>query len=199
MNKIALCAKTLMLALAVAMMHSCSNSAEVAQTNPTSTDDQKAAVTGLNIRYIDADSIAMHYNLAKDFREAQMRQVSKIDQAQRTRGQEIQKLANSIQQKMNSNGYLSQESFNADRENLEKKQADAQNYLASLEREAQQEMVQQQIQLNDSIEAFIRDYNKTHGYDAILYKAAGVYFNPALDITDDVIKGLNARYNKVAE
>ena len=36
-------------------------------------------------------------------------------------------------------------------------------------------------------------------YDMILYKAAGVYFNPELDITDEVIKGLNARYNKVSE
>jgi outer membrane protein len=179
------------------MMVSCNN--KQAENVQEATPEQKASAASLNIRYIDADSIAMHYNLAKDFREAQMRQVSKIDQAQRSRGQEIQKLANSIQQKVNNNGYLSQESFNADQETLNKKQTEAQNYLNSLEREAQQEMMQQQIQLTDSIEAFIRDYNKSHGYDAILYKAAGVYFNPALDITDEVIKGLNARYNKVAE
>lgn len=196
MKKFALCAKTMMIAMSAVMLSSCSKNAD--ETN-TVTDEQKESVATLNIRYIDADSITMHYNLAKDFRDAQLRQASKIDQAERTRGQELQKLANSIQQKINSNGYLSQESFNADKENLDKKQAEAQNYLASLQREAQQEMIQQQIQLTDSIEAFIRDYNKTHGYDAILYKAAGVYFNPALDITDDVIKGLNARYNKVAD
>ena len=57
-------------------------------------------------------------------------------------------------------------------------------------------MLQQQMQLTDSIESFIKEFNKTKGYDAILYKAAGVYFNPALDITDEVIKGLNARYVK---
>lgn len=61
---------------------------------------------------------------------------------------------------------------------------------------AQQEIAQRQIELNDSIEAFIRDYNKEKGYDAILFKAAGVYFNPALDITKEVIDGLNARYEK---
>lgn len=196
MKKFALCAKTMMIAMSAVMLSSCSKNAE--ESNAV-TNEQKESVATLNIRYIDADSITMHYNLAKDFRDAQLRQASKIDQAERTRGQELQKLANSIQQKINSNGYLSQESFNADKENLDKKQAEAQNYLASLQREAQQEMIQQQIQLTDSIEAFIRDYNKTHGYDAILYKAAGVYFNPALDITDDVIKGLNARYNKVAD
>mgnify|MGYP001038812259 CR=1 FL=1 len=112
---------------------------------------------------------------------------------------ELQKLGNQIQQKINNNGYLSQESFQSDQETFNKKQAEAQNYLASLQREAEQEMIQQQIQLTDSIEAFIKDYNRKKGYDAILYKAAGVYFNPALDITNEVIDGLNKRYNKVAE
>lgn len=196
MKNFALCAKSLMLILALFAV-SCSNANDTTATAPVANADQPAIA--LNIRYIDADSIAAHYNLAKDFKEAQMRQVSKIDNAQRSRGAEIQKLANQIQQKINSNGYLSQESFNSDQELLNKKNTEAQNYLASLQREAEQEMIQQQMQLNDSIEAFIKEYNKTRGYDAILYKAVGVYFNPALDITDEVIKGLNARYYKVAE
>lgn len=28
-------------------------------------------------------------------------------------------------------------------------------------------------------------------------KAATLYINPALDVTDEVVKGLNERYNKV--
>ena len=47
---------------------------------------------------------------------------------------------------------------------------------------------------SESINNFIAEYVKTHSYDAILYHAAGVYFNPALDITDEVVEGLNARY-----
>lgn len=195
MKKTALCAKSLMLMLAVAAV-SCSSGKEEAV--PAATAD-KAATAAVNIRYIDADSIAAHYNLAKDFKEAQLRQINKIDNAQRTRTSELQKLGNQIQQKINNNGYLSQESFQSDQETFNKKQAEAQNYLASLQREAEQEMIQQQIQLTDSIEAFIKDYNRKKGYDAILYKAAGVYFNPALDITNEVIDGLNKRYNKVAE
>lgn len=194
MKKIALCVKILFLTAAFAMT-SCSNNGKKASTEPATTASQQVAAT-INIRYIDADSIAVHYELAKDFKEAQLRQLSKIDNAQRTRGADIQKLGQQIQQKINTNGYLSQESFNADQEQLNKKQIEAQNYLASLQREAEQEMLQQQMQLTDSIESFIKEYNKAKGYDAILYKAAGVYFNPALDITDEVIKGLNARYAK---
>ncbi len=195
MKKIALCVKILFLAAAFAVT-SCSDNGNTAKQVETAPAETVAAP--LNIRYIDADSIAAHYNLAKDFKEAQLRQLSKIDNAQRTRGAEIQKLGQQMQQKINTNGYLSQESFNADQELLNKKQVEAQNYLASLQREAEQEMIQQQLQLTDSIESFIKEYNKAKGYDAILYKAAGVYFNPALDITDEVISGLNARYSKSA-
>lgn len=197
MKKLALCAKSLMLMMAFVAI-SCTNNDASSSAVPAkeSTADK---VTSINIRYIDADSIAAHYNLAKDFKEAQIRSFSKIDNAQRTRGAELQKLGNSIQQKMNSNGYLSQESYKADVDNFNKKQSDAENYIASLQREAEQEMIQQQMQLTDSIESFIKDYNAKKHYDAILYKAAGVYFNPDLDITEEVIKGLNARYNKVSE
>jgi outer membrane protein len=197
MKKLALCAKSLMLMMAFVAV-SCSSNNDAANSASSSTSAASADKAGLvNIRYIDADSIAAHYNLAKDFKEAQLRSFSKIDNAQRSRGAELQKLGNSIQQKMNSNGYLSQESYKADVDLFNKKQSDAESYLASLQREAEQEMLQQQMQLTDSIEAFIKEYNAKKHYDAILYKAAGVYFNPALDITDEVIKGLNARYNKI--
>ncbi|MDE6812398.1 MAG: OmpH family outer membrane protein [Duncaniella sp.] len=80
---------------------------------------------------------------------------------------------------------------------LQKMQQDAENYLANLSRNTENELGQQQLQLNDSIENYIKVYNASKGYDAILFKAAGVYFNPSLDITRDIINGLNARYNKV--
>ena len=82
MKKTALCAKSLMLMLAVAAV-SCSSGKEEAV--PAAATADKAATAAVNIRYIDADSIAAHYNLAKDFKEAQLRQINKIDNAQRTR------------------------------------------------------------------------------------------------------------------
>ena len=51
--------------------------------------------------------------------------------------------------------------------------------------------------VNDSIMSYIKEYNESHHYDAIFMKAATLYINPDLDITDEIIEGLNARYNKV--
>ena len=58
---------------------------------------------------------------------------------------------------------------------------------------------QAQQAVNDSIEAFVKEYNKTRGYDAILLKNATLFINPDLDITNEIVEGLNARYNKVTK
>lgn len=203
MKKIAMSTTSLLLGLAAMTMTACGdNNGKKSDTDASpveKTSDTESTSTVLNIRYIDSDSLLANYNLAKDLQEATMRAVSRIDNARQSKGSEIQKFASSIEQKARSNGYLSEASYNADMQKLQKMQQDAENYLANLSRNADNELAQQQIQLNDSIESFIKSYNKTHGFDAILYKNAGVYFNPALDITSDVIKGLNARYNKVGE
>lgn len=167
------------------------------QPAKTSGSDTPAASALLNIRYIDADSVSAHYNLAKDFKEISIRSISKLENATQSRQSEINRFGAQIEDKMRSNGYLSEASYNADVAKLQKMQQDAQNYLMNLQRTTEQEMAEQQQQLNDSIESFIKAYNAQKGYDAILYKAAGVYFNPSLDITAEIIEGLNARYNKV--
>ncbi len=197
MKKIALLAKALLLCSAI-MIASCAGNENKNTTIKNDTTANAAATgAGLNIRFIDGDSVTAHYNLALDFKEASIRTMSKLENAQRAKAAEIQKFGTQIEEKVKSNGYLSEASYNADVQKFNKMQQDAQTYLANLERNAQQELLQQQLQLNDSIDSFIKAYNAEKGYDAILFRNAGVYFNPALDITNEVIEGLNARYNRV--
>ncbi len=181
---------------------SCAGGEEKAETNTpaaAATEEKTAETQILKIRYIDGDSVTANYNFAKDLKESAVRAYSKLEAAQQSRQNDLQTFGKSIDSKMKTNGYLSEESYKADVMKFQKMQSDAENYLAGLQRNTEMELAQQQQQLNDSIEAFIKEYNKTKGYDAILFKAAGVYFNPALDITDEVIKGLNERYTKVAK
>lgn len=201
MKKLAVIAKTLIIAAIAAGAYSCSSADNNENNSPAkaAAGDKPAAASLPNIRYIDGDSVSAHYNLAKDFQEASLRAFQRIDNARQSRANEIQRFAASVEQKARSNGYLTQESYNADMAKLQKMQQDAEQALAAMQRNTEQELAQQQTQLNDSVEAFIKAYNAKHGYDAILFKAAGVYFNPALDITKEVIEGLNARYNKVAD
>ena len=170
---------------------------------PTTADNTPVAAgeatPSLNVRYVDMDSVSANYNLAKDLQEAHMRAISRLNSAQQQKAGEIQKVAGQIQQKVQNNGYLSEVSYNADMQRVNKMQQDAETYLGNLQRSQEQELAQLAIQMQDSINSFIKDYNAKHGYDAILIKSAGLYFNPALDITDEVIAGLNARYTKVGQ
>ena len=160
----------------------------------------KAGGTGLEnlkIRYIDEDSIMANYNLAKDINEAMLRRQNQYDAAQKQRGNEISKFGNAMQQKYQNNQYLTEEAFNADQAKLQKMQADAENYLASLQQSIQNELNQSQIQLLDSIDNFMKDYAKKKGYDMVLRKSATLFIDEKYDVTEEVIEGLNKRYNKV--
>jgi len=188
--------------LASCALVSCGANEEKAENSTPAAEapaGKSAEAQTLKIRYIDGDSITANYNFAKDLKESAVRAYSKLEAAQQSRQNDLQTFGKSIDSKMKTNGYLSEESYKADVMKFQKMQSDAENYLAGLQRNTEMELAQQQQQLNDSIEAFIKEYNKTKGYDAILFKAAGVYFNPALDITDEVIKGLNERYTKVSK
>jgi len=151
-----------------------------------------------NIRYYNMDSVMNNYEMVKTFNEVNLRTMTELQNAEQSRGNELQRMANSIQQKAQSNGYLSEASYNADVTALNQKQQQAQNYLGSLQAKAQQEAMRQQQVFLDSLNNFLADYNRTHHYDAILIYSPGEIFNPALDITDEVLAGLNARYKKAA-
>ena len=126
-----------------------------------------------------------------------LRHQNKYDAAENQRRTEITKFASAMEQKYKNNGYLNEESVNADNAKLQKMQNDAQNYLAGLQQTIQNEMSQSQIQLQDSIENFMKVYAKKKGFDMVLNKSAVLYIDPKYDVTDEVIEGLNKRYNKV--
>ena len=178
-------------AVALVMVTSCNDKpAEAPKTTGT-------AIENLKIRYIDEDSIMANYNLAKDINEAMLRRQNQFDAAQKQRGNEISKFGNAMQQKYQNNQYLTEEAFNADQAKLQKMQADAENYLASLQRSIQNELDQSQIQLLDSIDNFMKDYAKKKGFDMVLRKSATLFIDEKYVVTKEVIEGLNKRYNKV--
>lgn len=157
----------------------------------------QSATESMTIRYVDEDSIMSKYNLAKDINEAMLRKQNQFDAAQQQRGNEINKFGNAMQQKYKNNGYLTEDSFNADQAKLQKMQSDAQNYLGSMQQSMQNELAQSQAQLMDSINNYMKEYAKTKGFDMVIRKSATLYVDPKYDVTDEVIEGLNKRYTKV--
>lgn len=198
MNRIKnLAAMTLVAVMAVTLA-SCNEKQQNNGNKPAATTTQ-AAVEKMTIRFVDEDSIMSNYILAKDINEAMLRWQNKLDAAQTQKGNEINKFMNAMQQKMKTNGYLTEESYNADQAKLQKMQNDAQAYMGKLQQDVQAELAKSQEQLMDSINHFMTEYAKQRGYDMVLRKSATLFIDDRFDITQDVIEGLNKRYNKVAK
>lgn len=192
MKKLSLTVKTLVACALVAAAASCSDKASTTVTTATASDS--TACQGLRIAYVDADSIMSAYNLAREIAEEGQRLMNNYQRQEQAKQQEIQKLANNIEQKRQNNVYLSEASFNADLEKLQKMQNDAARVLSNEQNKINNTLAQTQARLQDSINSAVEAYNAVAGYDAILMREAGLYFNPALNVTAEVIEVLNARY-----
>ena len=175
---------------------SCADKAET-KAAPAKAKTEKSTNNLPNYRYVDLDSILSRYNLAKDYDEEMLRMQNNAENQMKQHENKLKSFATTVQNKAQNNGYLTEESYRADEQKMASMQNDAQRSAQTLQNNIVQASAQAQKTISDSIEAFIKDYNKTRGYDAILFKAATLYINPDLDITDEVVEGLNARYNKV--
>ncbi|MDE6157570.1 MAG: OmpH family outer membrane protein [Muribaculaceae bacterium] len=194
MKKLSFTVKSFLSLAVVVAAASCSDKSAKTEAEPTaSTDTEAAPAVVTNIRYIDADSVMREYKLAQQLLEEQQREVNRLQQWHESKQRELQNMANNIGQKQQNNIYLSQASMDADVQSFQKKGQEAENYLNTQQQRLAQADLAIRARLSDSINNFVRDYNATRGYDAILLREAGVYFNPALDITAEIIEGLNAR------
>lgn len=191
MKKLAFAAGALVAILAA----SCSaNDAEKTTARPAA--DSTAAAC--NIRYIDVDSVLSAYTLAQELFAEQQKEVNALESAARQKDSELQRLQAQIENKARSNGYLTQESFNADMAGLQQRQNEAGQWLNTHQERIARLVASQQQRLNDSLQNFLKAYNDVYNYDAILDKKAG-FFKPELDITADIIEGLNQRYAAEAQ
>ena len=150
-----------------------------------------------NYRYVDMDTLLTKYILAKDYNEEMIRMQENLESETKKHQTSLQSLAAQIQNKVQNNSYLSQESFDTDQQKLASMQSNAERSVGMMQQKYAEAAAKAQQAVSDSVTAFIESYNKKHGYDAIFNKAAALHFNPALDITDEIVEGLNARYNKV--
>lgn len=150
-----------------------------------------------NYRYVDVDSVLTHYNLSKDYNESMLNMQNNLESALRQKQSSLESMAGKMQQKMQNNGYTSQTEVDRDQKNLATAQANAQKEAADLQGNYEKQAMQMQKAVKDSIVNYVKIYNEKYGYDAIFMKDAALYINPELDITDEIIKGLNERYNKV--
>ena len=153
----------------------------------------------LKIAYIDSDTLLAKYQYALDLQE----ELNKYKEAQeKSYQQQITQFQKDYQTYLQTgeNMTLSQQ------QTTEAELKQRSEKLSTLEAELTQKIMQKQmdsnIELLNRVFAFIREYNaENQQFDLIMRKTFNdsptMYMNPAMDITDEIIEGLNNEYKSV--
>jgi outer membrane protein len=184
-------------ALAIAaMMVSCNNATP-------KMDEQPAAASGdgLKIAFVEVDSLMTQYDFAKDYSVTLQKKSNNARNTLTQKGNALQAAVNNFQQKLNNNGFQSREQAASVQNAIQRQQNDLQELQARLENELATETAKFNEALRDSLQNFLKDYNADKHFDLILSKAGDniLLGSSKLDITQDVINGLNKRYKPAAK
>ena len=166
--------------------------------------------SGMSFAYINLDSVTAHYQFAIDasdklqsqYEDAQVA-IRKKENAFGVKYQNQAKEAQDFQEKLNANAFLSRERaeseanrIQANGEKLQKEYEALQQLAAQKGAEFEQAMQELNLQLRDSLDSYVKEYNETAGYDVIFIGATILTAAEGHDITDEVVAALNARYAK---
>ena len=154
---------------------------------------------GLKIAYVDTDTLLANYQYAKDL-EAEL--LTYKNQQEQYGKQQMEKFQKDYQDylKNGSNMTLSQQQA---KEAELKQRAER---MATLEQELTAKIMERQITENTkllkAIFAFVREYNeKNQQFDIILRKtfenSPTLYMDSCMDITKEILDGLNEEYKNV--
>ena len=152
-----------------------------------------------SIVYFDLDRVLEEYDMANDLRSVVETKVNSINQEVNRRGSKLDKDAKALQDKLNK-GLLTQSVAEQQYQKLQQSQGEFQNYAAQKQQEIAEEQQVMMNQIADAINSFVEKYNAEKGYAMILttqgdiLSAPVVNADPALDITDELLEGLNAAY-----
>jgi outer membrane protein len=153
-----------------------------------------SAPSDLKIAYIKSDSVLKHYDYFKEMRTVLEAKGKKLDQDLQNRGQSLQNEISSYQRNI---GNLTIGQAKALEEDLGKKQQNFRLYQQSLEQELANDQNKLTEALYGKITAFLKKYSEGSGLQVVLKfdQSSDVLFGgPGIDISQDVIKGLNEEY-----
>lgn len=146
------------------------------------------------VAYVVEDSLMNHYDLSRDLESQLNRKQTDLENSYQTRAQNLQQEIENYRKRAGSMAPR-------DAQNIEDQLRQKQQNLYQYQQSLSQEMVEEQNKINDQlydhVTSFLKDYATEHGYKIILNLKRGsgmLYGVNSLNITDEVLKGLNEKY-----
>ena len=185
---------------------SCNQTKSSENTEATAAESAEACAPKGAIVYIDMTRVMAEYDMANDLRAVVETKVSEI-QAEITRRET--NLANAVAkyQDKAQKGLMTRSVAEVEAEKLQKQEIEFTNYANLKNNEINEELLVMNNQINDAIVTFVQKYNAEKKYGMILLSQGDVEgdgvvtlaapvltADPSLDITDEVLAGLNEEY-----
>jgi len=150
----------------------------------------------LKIAYVEIDTLMSQYQFCKDYTELANVEGENIQRTLTGKQRTLEQHAAAMQKKYESNGFTSQEELTRAQQSLQTEQQAMQELSERLQASFMEEQAKYNEEMRDSIQKFLKQYNKTKKYDFIMAKAGDnmLLANPKYDITAEVVKALNKRY-----
>lgn len=154
------------------------------------------ATNGMRIAYVEVDSLMSQYEFCKEYMAVLQKKSNNARNTITQKGKQLQAAAANFQQKLQNNGFTSREQAESVQAAIQRQDQDLQELQSRLGAELDAETAKYNNALRDSLQNFLKDYNKTKKYDLIISKAGDniLFADKKFDITNDVINGLNKRY-----
>ncbi|MFV0500549.1 MAG: OmpH family outer membrane protein [Bacteroidales bacterium] len=150
----------------------------------------------LRIAYVDTDSIMLQYEYAKDLEQGLKSYQKQLESSYES---QLRKLQTDFENYQKTGDKLTLTEQRRKEEDLMKRQQKLPEVQQRMMSQLQERQVEDNKKLLNSVYAFIKDYNsKNKKFNIILSKSyvssSVLYADQGLDITKEIIKGLNQEY-----
>lgn len=155
----------------------------------------------ITFAFINTDTIYSQYDFAKDVQAELAAFEKQLQEQYKGRMAAFEKEYNDYLKKGTS-GQLSLDEQKKTEEKLGRKQQELSTLDAELSQQLMAEKEKRNVEVHDTIVSFIHRFNKTKNYTFIFERSYGgtlLYADPSLEITDEIMKGLNEEYVKFKE
>ncbi|MDR3235962.1 MAG: OmpH family outer membrane protein [Prevotellaceae bacterium] len=180
-------------------LHFC-NSCEKSCRTPVAAEnngDSSIAATAGSIVYIQLDSLVHRYDMFHDLRAEFEQKAKAADEDLSRRGRSFDRDVKDAQEKVQK-GLVTHSQAEELQIKLQQKQQELQQYAEKLRNDMAEEEAVMLRRIYDAVLTYLTEYNKTHNYALILSTTGStntvLQGNPGLNITQDVLTGLNSAY-----
>lgn len=178
-------------------------------SSPKETEAQTPAIevaaSAGAVVYFDLDRIMNEYDMANDLLSVFESKANSINEEVTRRGTKLEKDVKAFQDKINK-GLLTQSVAERQSQTLSEQQVEFQNYYNQKQQEIAEEQQVMMNQIADAINTYVNEFNAEKNYAMIIAtQGAGILPTPVvtgnaeLDITDELLEGLNAAYIETKE